>query len=148
MKGIRFFILVFTLLIADNIYAQQESNPAFEGPVISFTKLEHDFGKIEEGSLATHEFAFTNVGKRPLVLMNVVPSCGCTAPEWSKDSIPPGGRGVIKAVYNSYQRPGPFDKFLTVKTNSLQGDIALRIKGDAIPKPVEPVSPVINKGVE
>ncbi|MES2778707.1 MAG: DUF1573 domain-containing protein [Bacteroidota bacterium] len=112
--------------------------------VITFDKPEHDFGKLKEGTLASHEFTFTNTGKAPLILSNVQPSCGCTTPEWSKEPIMPGGKGKIKAVFNSYGRPGTFQKYITVKSNSSGGDVTLTFKGTVEPTPVEPVSPVRN----
>lgn len=130
------------LLLTSMAAFAQETNPADEGPKIQFEVLEHNFGEIIEGNLASYEFKFTNTGKMPLVLTNVQASCGCTAPEWPKEPIAPGATGIVKAVYNSYQRPGVFEKFITVKTNTLQGDIALKIRGNVKPKPVEPVSPV------
>jgi hypothetical protein len=72
----------------------------------------------------------------------VQPSCGCTAPEWSKEPIAPGAKGKIRAVYNSYARPGSFQKYITVKSNAEGGDVALTIKGVVEPTPPEPVSPV------
>jgi hypothetical protein len=111
---------------------------------LTFTTVEHDFGKIKEGTMANYEFAFTNTGKAPLVLSNVQPSCGCTTPEWSKEPIMPGAKGVIKASFNSYGRPGTFQKYITVKSNASNGEITLTIKGTVEPIPVEPVSPVRN----
>lgn len=112
-------------------------------PVIKFDKIEHDFGKIKEGTLATYSFTFHNTGKVPLVLSNVQASCGCTTPEWSKEPIPPGGTGTIKAAFNSYGRPGQFHKFVTVKSNA-GADVVLTIKGEVVLNPPEPVSPVRN----
>lgn len=123
----------------------QAQTPTDAQPVITFDKPEHDFGKIKEGTLASHEFTFTNTGKAPLVLGNVQPSCGCTTPEWSKEPIMPGGKGTVKAVFNSYGRPGTFQKYITVKSNSTGGDVTLTFKGTVEPTPVEPVSPVRNQ---
>lgn len=141
-------LIACTFIIAASIGWAQDANPASEGPIITFEKLEHNFGIIKEGDLAVYEFKFTNSGKMPLVLTSVNASCGCTAPEWPKEPIAPGSTAAVKAVFNSYQRPGNFEKFITVKNNTLQGDIVLRIKGEVKPKPVEPVSPVRNPGME
>jgi hypothetical protein len=145
----KYFVTLITILISTvSSFAQFENNPAMQGPVIRFDRFDYDFGNITEGDLAAYEFKFTNVGKMPLVILNVQAQCGCTSPEWTKDTIAPGGTGKIKAVYNSYQRPGPFEKYLTVKTNTLQGEITLKIKGDVLPKPIEPISPVRNPQLE
>lgn len=112
-------------------------------PHIRFDKVMHDFGKIKEGTLATHSFIFYNTGTTPLVLNNVSASCGCTTPEWPREPIMPGGKGVVKAVYNSYGRPGEFTKYITVKSNS-GSDVILTIKGNVLPNIPDPVSPVRN----
>jgi hypothetical protein len=133
------FIVLLTLCSAVG-FAQTGS----EQPQITFDQTEHDFGTIKEGTMANYEFTFTNTGKTPLILSNVQPSCGCTTPEWSKEPIMPGVKGTIKASFNSYARPGTFQKYITVKSNASNGEVMLTIKGTVEPIPVEPVSPVRN----
>lgn len=127
--------------------AQTGTTPTSEAE-IKFELVEHNFGTIKEGTLAAYEFVFTNTGKAPLILSNVQPSCGCTAPEWSKEPIAPGAKGKIKAVYNSHGRPGTFQKYITVKSNAQNGEVSLTIKGTVTPIPVAPVSPVRNPNAE
>lgn len=91
----------------------------------------HDFGKIKQGVPVTHEFTFTNTGKTPLVITNVQASCGCTTPAWSKDPIPPGGQGFIKATYNAASI-GSFNKTVTVMANVENGFKQLSIKGEVV----------------
>jgi hypothetical protein len=117
------------------------------GAVIKFEKTEHDFGKIKEGTLATYSFVFYNKGTTPLVLTNVQASCGCTTPEWSKEPIMPGAKGTVKAVFNSYGRPGDFHKFVTVKSNA-GPDVTLTIKGSVVVNTPEPISPMRNPQVD
>lgn len=139
MKKIIAMLVVF--FVAVGAYAQTSAIDTL--PVIKFEKLEHDFGKIKEGTLATYEFVVENTGKTPLILINVVASCGCTTPEWSKVPIMPGQKGKVKAAYNSYGRPGAFHKYITVKSNA-GADITLGIKGDVLVNMPDPVSPVRN----
>ena|SRR5450631_2344538 len=137
--------IIFTCLCV-TVYAQQsKSNDSLQKSEIIFEKTVHDFGNINEGTMATFEFAFTNTGKVPLVISNVQPSCGCTTPEWSREPIAPGAKGKVKAIYNTYGRPGNFQKYVTVKSNAATGSVDLTIKGVVLTKPVEPVSPVINQ---
>lgn len=91
----------------------------------------HDFGKIKQGVPVTHEFKFTNTGKIPLVITNVQASCGCTTPAWTKDPIPPGGQGFIKATYNAASMGG-FNKTVTVMANVENGFKQLSIKGEVV----------------
>jgi hypothetical protein len=143
MKKLMLALFVLTAAIAVN--AQTSGEPQAQ---ITFDNTEHDFGKVKEGTLATYAFTFTNTGKAPLILANVQPSCGCTTPEWSKEPILPNAKGTIKAAFNSYGRPGTFQKYITVKSNSAGGDVSLTIKGIVEPIPVEPVSPVRNTMTE
>lgn len=144
MKKLLLALFVLTAAIAVNAQTQGGDPQA----QIAFDQTEHDFGKIKEGTLATYSFTFTNTGKAPLILSNVQPSCGCTTPEWPKEPILPGTKATIKASFNSYGRPGTFQKYITVKSNATGGDVSLIIKGTVEPTPVEPVSPVRNTMTE
>ena len=134
-------VVLVMLFAAVGVFAQQATNDTL--PIIKFEKLEHNFGKIKEGTLATYSFVFENVGKTPLILTNVIASCGCTTPEWPKEPIMPGKKATIKAAYNSYGRPGQFHKAITVKSNAGL-DVVLSIKGDVLVNAPDPVSPVRN----
>jgi hypothetical protein len=119
-------------------------------PVLKVSAGEHDFGKFkEEAGKQKFDFVVMNTGDQPLVIQNIVASCGCTTPEWTKSPIPPKGTGKIAAIYDPANRPGVFNKTLSVYTNSKPEITVLVIKGEVIPheKTVEelfifPVGPV------
>jgi hypothetical protein len=91
---------------------------AFAQPKIQFDNSTYDFNTIKEaGGKVTGRFDFTNAGDSALVLIQVKPGCGCTAANYTKDPIPPGGRGYIEATYDPYNRPGSFYKNIKVTTN-------------------------------
>lgn len=101
---------------------------------ITFKEMEHDFGSVkEEDGPVTHEFTFINNTQAPLKVLTVRASCGCTTPGWTKEEVAPGKSGFVKAQYNPYNRPGPFNKTLTVQTTSSQS-IVLKIKGNVLPR--------------
>lgn len=105
-------------------------------PKISFEKKLHDFGKFKEADgKVTYKFEFVNTGGDNLVIQNVTASCGCTAPQWTREPIPPGGKGYVAATYNPAGRPGPFRKYITVISNSNPGSVRLTIAGEVTPKP-------------
>lgn len=138
----RYFIGLIALFIYTAAFSQSEQETDTM-PVLKIEKTVHDFGKIKEGTLATYSFIFHNTGKSPLILTNVQASCGCTTPEWSKEPISPGGQGIIKAAYNSYGRPGDFQKYITVKSNA-GPDVTLTIKGSVLFNSPNVESPVRN----
>jgi hypothetical protein len=95
---------------------------------------QHDFGTFkEEAGRQTYDFVVTNTGTQPLVIQNVVASCGCTTPEWTKQPIPAGAKGKVTAIYDPKDRPGPFNKTLSVYTNTKPEVVVLVIKGEVIP---------------
>lgn len=111
-----------------------------------FKEETHDFGSIEEGTVATHEFEFTNTGKAPIIISEVQASCGCTTPSFTKEPVLPGKKGHIKASYNSSGRPGAFNKSITVKSNATEAEAVkvLFIKGTVNAKPKNENSPNLN----
>jgi hypothetical protein len=78
----------------------------------------YDFGEVPEGPIAEHKFEFTNTGKEPLVIMNASASCGCTTPEWSKEPVMPGKKGIVTVKYNTQGRVGPFRKDIFIQSNA------------------------------
>ena len=134
--------LVLTMVLAGVVIMAQ--------PAMKVSSSEHDFGKFkEEAGKQTYDFVVLNTGNQPLVIQNIVASCGCTTPEWTKSPIPPKGTGKITAIYDPANRPGAFNKTLSVYTNSKPEIAVLVIKGEVIPreKTVEelftfPVGPV------
>jgi len=98
-----------------------------------FNDESHDFGTLSKGSVCTYEFTFSNIGKEPLIISNVVPSCGCTTPSYSKEPVAPGQTGKIMVSYDS-NRVGPFSKSITISSNSKTPTKTLFIKGTIIDK--------------
>ena len=101
-----------------------------EGPLPSFEweTLEHDFGTIKEGEKVSYLYKFKNTGEVPLIIENVRPSCGCTAPNWSKEPIPVGGEGSVEVVFDSKGKPNAQNKTVTVTANTWPQSTVLRFK--------------------
>ncbi len=118
--------------------AQPKNREVYEIPLkvydfnkyIKISKAEHNFGNLPLGPAAATEFTIKNISKEPIVIKNVVPSCGCTIPTWTKEPILPGQTGIIKAVYNTENRPGNFNKSLVIETN--RGKRSIIIKGNVV----------------
>lgn len=101
---------------------------------IAFEKLQHNFGTFkEELGAQTVSFNFKNEGTVPLILNNVQASCGCTTPEWTREPVAPGAKGIIKVSYNPQNRPGVFNKTIRVSSNADNADVVLTITGEVTP---------------
>jgi hypothetical protein len=117
--------------------AQSASTPAKEkanGPVLAFEKNTHDFGDINQGEKVEQMFTFTNTGTEPLIITNIQVTCGCTAPEWPREPIMPGGTGKIKVVFNSAGKHGRQDKAVTVVSNAVNDDTKIRFTTNVLVK--------------
>ena len=64
-----------------------------ESKVISFDKKIHDFGDviISDGPVKC-TFTFTNISDSPIVVHNIISSCGCATPQWTRSPVKPGKR--------------------------------------------------------
>ncbi len=101
---------------------------------IQFESQRHDFGTIYEADgPVTHDFRFVNKGTDSLRITAVNASCGCTTPSWTQGVIAPGDSGFVQAQYNPNNRPGIFNKSLTVGFDGLPEMVNLFIQGKVIP---------------
>ena len=87
----------------------------------------YDYGEMEWAAKGVCEFEFTNKGVEPLIITRVRSSCGCTVPTWTKEPIPPQGRGKIEISYNT-RIEGAFSKGIRIYTNEGKYHI-VRVKG-------------------
>ncbi len=105
-----------------------------DGSSIKFDTIEHDFGIINEadGSVL-YTFEFINNGTEDLLIQDVIANCGCTTPNWTKESVKPGAKGFVKVLYDPNERPGPFNKSLEIRSNAFVQQTKLKIKGSVVP---------------
>lgn len=129
----RKILLTYTLLAIVAILspAKMAAQQRPEETIVSFDSKIHDFGDVlESDGPLSHSFVFKNVCDRPLVIHNVVSSCGCTTPVWTKEPILPGKEGRIDVTFTNDQGPYPFDKSLTVYLSApATRPVILRIRG-------------------
>lgn len=118
-----FTVLLFVLLCACS--ATLNRNDAS----ISFSEEKHDFGTVSHKKETTCAFEFSNSGKTILIINEVKTSCGCTVPEWPKEPVRPGEKGIIKIKYDA-AFPGVFHKTVEVFYNGAGSPANLEIKGE------------------
>lgn len=108
--------------------------PDSEKPVFAFQDTIFRFGTVREGEEVLHSFPFTNTGKSDLLISNASASCGCTVPEWPKEPIPSGGKGIIKATFNTSGKQGKQSKKIVITANTKPELTELFLEGDVLPK--------------
>jgi hypothetical protein len=121
--------LLVMLLISSFGFAQN-------GPKIEFKAEDNtiDYGTVsKKKDNGIRSFEFTNTGDAPLIIANVLSTCGCMIPTKPTEPIMPGKNGKIEVKYNMI--PGPIRKTITVESNAVNyesGRVALKIKGDVV----------------
>ena len=98
---------------------------------IKFDKQTHNFGKFKEADIQHATFTFKNIGDQPLVLNQVMASCGCTDVKYDKKPIAPGQSGKIEVSYDGKNKfPGYVKKNITVRSNGKNELVRLYIEGE------------------
>lgn len=87
-----------------------------------------DVGNIPQNKAKLIRFEFKNTSKKPIVIENVAPACGCTTADYTKTPILPGKTGFVEASYNA-AAPGAFVKTVTVTTSDSKTPKTLTFKG-------------------
>jgi hypothetical protein len=99
------------------------------GAEIEFEKKVVDFGNLKVGDVKVVTITYKNIGKKPLILDDVISSCDCTEVEWSKAPVMPGKTGTIKATYTA-KNTGLISKRITVLSNANTDRVILQLKGE------------------
>ena len=90
-----------------------------------------DCGQVVFRKPVTAEFVLKNDGHKPLVINNVLKSCGCTEVDYPKMGIAAGESFVIKAVYDAKQM-GTFTKQVCLYTNADEEPFILSMRGKVV----------------
>ena len=95
---------------------------------MTFDKTFHDFGQIVQGTPQETIFTFTNTGNAPLIITEATSSCGCTIPDYPKNTpIAPGKQGQMKVNFNGAGQ-NQITKTINVQANTANGNEMLKIQ--------------------
>lgn len=122
-------VLCTSALWAQEKTAQDTTNFA----QMQFETSAFDFKVLHQGEKMTRSFEFKNTGNLPLIVQNVLTTCGCTVPEWPTEPVAPGATGQIKVIFDSTAKIGRQNKVITIRSNAKSGDVHLRISGMVLP---------------
>lgn len=123
-------ILNLLAVVVFGVSAQAQS-----GAKIEFKDKDNtiDYGTVNNTDNGVRTFIFTNTGDEPLIITNVISTCGCTVPSKPEEPIMPGKTGKIDVKYN--MSPGPIRKSMTVESNAINyegGKVPIKIKGTVV----------------
>lgn len=97
---------------------------------VSFSKDKMDLGRFPWGEEKNTEFVISNAGSVPLVINDVVTSCGCVTVDYAKEPVRAGEDVRLKVKYRA-DHPEHFDKTVTVYCNAPGSPFRLRLTGNA-----------------
>ena len=120
----RTFLSVWGMILAGAVWAQ---------PRLAIDRDVANMGEIMFQLPSKVNFTLRNTGTDPLSITEVIPSCGCTAVDWTRELIAPGAEGTITAVYDA-KMLGVFQKDLEVYTNASDEPVYLHIQGRVVSK--------------
>lgn len=72
----------------------------------------------------------TNTGTRPLVVQDVVTSCGCLTVDYPREPVRPGGEAALRLTYKA-DNLGYFRKTVTVYANAEEAPLRVQVSGNA-----------------
>ena len=122
-------VALFSTLLSAQTTKSSEPKKEITGAEIQFEKATFDFGEIKIGDVKIVTLTFTNIGKKPLFLDDVISSCDCTKVEWTKEPVMPGQKGTLKATYTA-ETEGPISKRITIYSNAETDKVVLQTKGN------------------
>lgn len=124
--AIRHMLLCLWLLALPLAGAAAEPKAA----ALRFDELRHDFGTIrEEAGPVSHTFRFRNVSGRPLVIEQVLATCGCTVARYDRRPVRPGEEGTITVSFDPRGRTDTFHKSVRVVTDRGRSITSLFLSG-------------------
>lgn len=132
-------LLSVTFFLQLSLSAQNEAKAVLtataDEPLVEWVdKMDrHDFGQIAQGTPVKTVFTFKNLTSEPLLIDNVRTTCGCTAPDWTKDAILPGAESEIEVSYNA-AKEGKFNKAIKVYLKGQKQPEILVIEGEVLKK--------------
>lgn len=138
MKGfIPYIICLCSMLAASCAEVAAQSK-------LQFSETTFDYGEVkEDGGAVTARFEARNTGEEPVVVVEVMTSCGCTTPYFERKPIKPTETFSLEIRYDPMNRPGRIDRDIFVRTSDSDSDTKLHIVGRVTPrqKSIEEIYP-------
>jgi len=105
-----------------------------QGPVISFDRTAHAFGRIPPKAKVQTRFEIRNTGDAVLELREVQTSCGCTTALPEKRSLKPGEGTLLEVQYDPHRDRGLIHRGVSVFSNDpKRGRADLELQAEVVP---------------
>lgn len=129
-------ILMGMLLLFSYTHSQDNTVPStghIEKPTIVWDTTIYDFNEITPKKPVKASFEFVNKSEKPVSIINVHASCGCTVAAYSNEPVLPEKSGQVSVTFDA-AKYGAFNKLVTVYMSD-NSQHRLRLKGTVGAKP-------------
>lgn len=89
-------------------------------------------GKVRAGEIIRYDAWLRNVSDRPLVIIGVETSCGCTSVEYERHPIQPGEKGSFSFRFDSRGMWGAQRKMIEIRTSASTEKFRLFIMAEVL----------------
>lgn len=102
-------------------------------PKMRWNTTRVDLGMVAAGETRELIYTLTNAGDSPLILTQVLPSCGCTvAKDWDTTPLPAGQSRDLTLEFASGDQTRSVEEFATVVTNAIPATVELTFTAQVI----------------
>jgi Protein of unknown function (DUF1573) len=116
-KNLLYIIISLTFLLILSCGVQKDAGNIMSTSV-QFKDANRHYFPITQGKDLHVIYTYTNTGDHPLLITDVLSSCGCAKVKFTERPIEPGGEGVVMVDYDSYKNIGYSQVFITVYMNT------------------------------
>ena len=95
-----------------------------------------DCGQVMYQNPATVEFEVKNKSNKPVRIVDVRTSCGCTGVSYPKEAIASGDKFMVSVTYDA-ETMGHFDKFVDIYSEGSERPLVLRVRGNVVAEVVD-----------
>ena len=106
---------------------------ADDAPRMQWSTTAIDLGLVAAGESRELSYELTNAGRSPLIVTQVLPSCGCTvAQAWDSSPLGPGESTHIVLRFDAGETTRTLSESATVVTNAIPGSVELRFTAEVL----------------
>lgn len=136
MKYITFLLLLISLSCNSIEWDRPKGNERIyrDNANLEFRNKIFDFGKVNQDTLLSAKYYFSNISDDSLIIYYVNPDCICTEYSISNDTIMPGDSAFIKLTLNTSNKSGEQKIYSTVCANTKTRMYCLILKANVSEK--------------
>ena len=104
-----------------------------QAPKMQWNTTRVDLGMVAAGETRELIYSMTNAGDSPMIMTQVLPSCGCTvAKDWDTTPLPVGQSRDLTLEFASGDQTRTVEEFATVVTNAIPATVELTFTAQVI----------------